>query len=181
MNMKPNLVAEELARFIGFIATIRLCAVYGGRSLYVPGIAEPDHFLATLLGAEAFAALVKEFRSITIAVPKVEEFERWSKVRQVSQFLSKGATPKEISRALTLTPRYVRMLRKDAEKIGLLPMVLTSGQGKQAAEQVAMFDAYPTDSQEVWPDQRQAQAEFLFGGAPEGHPPARVRRAAPSS
>lgn len=173
MNMKPNLLAEELARFIGFIATIRLCAVYGGRSLYVPSVAEPDHFLATLLGAEAFGALVKEFRSISFTVPQVEEFERWSKVRQVSQFLSRGATPSEISRALTLTPRYVRILRKDAEKIGLLPMVLTSGQAKQAAEQMAMFDACPVDD-EGGADQPKT------AGAPEKSPLARVRRAAPA-
>lgn len=145
MNPKPNLIAEDVALVIGFTSTLRLCGAYGGRTLYVPAEGSADHVLAALLGKDSLAKLCNAYGGTTLDVPQLEELDRWRQVRKVSELLSRGATTREISRILTMTSRYVLMLRRDAESIGLMPMVLTSGNKQAAAQQVAMFDACPAD------------------------------------
>ena len=125
MNQQPNGILEDVCAEIGFTATMMLCAIHGGKSLYVPAAVTSEHPLAKLLGKSAFKALTLGFGGETMAVPRGEEFERWRRVRQVSELLSKGFTTRDVARALMLTPHQVRNLKSDAEDLGLMPMVMT--------------------------------------------------------
>lgn len=124
MNQQPNGILEDVCAEIGFTATMMLCAIHGGGTLYVPSVVSAGHALGKLVGAAAFKALVRAFGGETMSIPRGEEFERWRRVRQVSELLSKGFTTRDVARALMLTPHQVRNLKGDAEELGLLPMVM---------------------------------------------------------
>lgn len=124
-----NGVLEDICAEIGFGATIRLAAVYGGRSLYVPKAFDVQHQLCVLLGESPYKALVREYGATSLNVPRIEEFDRWRRVREVSVMLAKGFTVSDIAGALCMTTRNVGELRRRCEEIGLVPMVNARGLG----------------------------------------------------
>lgn len=121
-----NGIMEDICREIGFEAAVRLAAVHGSRQLYVPGITTDDHPLCKLLGAKPFAAFVALYGGETISVPKIESFDRWRRVRAVSELLSRGLRRHDIAKALGMSERQVGNLQAMAEDIGLIPLILAT-------------------------------------------------------
>lgn len=60
----------DIERLLGPSATERLCGLYGGGRLYIPGRIGPDHALHTLLGPAMCAALARECAGLLVSVPR---------------------------------------------------------------------------------------------------------------
>jgi hypothetical protein len=60
---------DELAELIGRPGALALCALYGGRRLYIPATVDPAHPLVLLLGDLMAGRLAARFGRETIDVP----------------------------------------------------------------------------------------------------------------
>ncbi len=71
---RANGTLEDVAAEIGYTATSRLVAWFGGANLYVPATATEDHAVARLIGFPAFRRLVAEYGGTTLScgVDRVE-------------------------------------------------------------------------------------------------------------
>ncbi len=127
-----NGIMEDICREIGFEASVRLAAVHGGRTLYVPEKIVSGHHLRALLGEKPFAAFVGLYGGETLTVPKLESFERWKRVRGVSELLKRGMPRRDIAKILGLTERQIINLIAMAEEIGLLPLILSEKVSREA-------------------------------------------------
>lgn len=119
-----NGIMEDICREIGFEASVRLAAVHGGRTLYVPMQCAITHPLHALLGEKPYLAFVDLYGGETLTVPKLEAFDRWRRVRGVSDLLKRGIPRRDVAKILGLTERQIINLAAMAEEIGLLPLVL---------------------------------------------------------
>lgn len=72
LHLLPSTM-QMLAKSIGLPAVRVLVKTNGGLApLYVPIKVTPDHYLARLIGIEAFTKLVAEYGGDTIDIPKCE-------------------------------------------------------------------------------------------------------------
>lgn len=105
---------------MGFQATGRLLAVFGGSKLYVPAHMPPDHLIAKVVGEAAAARLVEAFEGETIDVPRNTEFDRLRRVAVVATLAKQGIDSRGIGERVGLTARHVRNLAGKAVALGLL-------------------------------------------------------------
>lgn len=120
---KPNGLAEDLGAVIGFSNTLLLCGTRGGKTLYVPEAATPEHWLARQIGAPAFKAMVEEWGGETITVPALADFGRYQRVRRCAELLCAGRNLHAIARVNGVTYNQAKNDRRRAELLGLLPLV----------------------------------------------------------
>ncbi|PAS92236.1 MAG: hypothetical protein CGU28_16890 [Candidatus Dactylopiibacterium carminicum] len=126
---KPNGLAEDLGAILGFEATSRLLAVYGGGTLYIPNEASEKHPIAAVIGLPAMRHLCEEFGGQILRVPEHDEFRRLRLVRSVARLLSLGLSYSAVADSLGVAPRQVQRYRQQAEEIGLLPYVMQGRAG----------------------------------------------------
>lgn len=119
-----NGLAEDLGAVIGFSNTLFLCAIRGGKTLYVPEAVSEDHWLAINIGASAFRAMVGEWGGETITVPALAEFTRYQRIRRTAELLSKGHGLHQIARLHSISYNQAKNDRRSAELLGLIRMVL---------------------------------------------------------
>lgn len=125
MQIKNGLI-EDLGSIMGAEATLRLIAIYGGGTLYVPMHVEAEaHPIARLVGAIAFRNLQREFGGETITLPVCEEFHRLGRVRQVARAFRLGLRTGEISALLGISQRQVANYRRQAEELALIQEVFS--------------------------------------------------------
>ena len=123
---------EDLGAILGTEAALRLCAIHGGGSLYVPDSPSKEHPLTRLLGEIPFRRLCQEFGSQIITPPELEAFQRLRRVRQVSAGLSRGLRVRELAVILALSERQIANYRSQAEDLGILPTIFCSKVGAAA-------------------------------------------------
>lgn len=121
---KPNGTLEDLGREIGYTATAALVAWFAGKSLYVPGAAEPEHPLAKIVGMPAFRRLVLIWPQETLAIPMGHASEVDRRMRQIAVLYAQGMGSASISTATGLSERRVQQLRVQLEADGLIPMIM---------------------------------------------------------
>lgn len=121
-----NGIMEDIAREIGFEASIRLIGLHGGRQLYIPKDATEDHPLAILLGWKPFCAFVQMYGGETMSVPKVEVLDRMRRVRRVACLLKQGYSRCKLAQQERLCEKQIENIQRQAEELKILPMVLNS-------------------------------------------------------
>jgi len=128
-----NSIMEDLGAIIGYHATNRLIAVFGGASLYIPAQIDASHPIARVTGAPAAARLVEAFGGETLAnLPDNEEFYRLRRIRQVAGLLRGGMSPREISTMVGVSTKQIGRYRTEAEEMALLPLVFDARAGESA-------------------------------------------------
>lgn len=130
--VRTNSTLDDVAAVIGFTATLRLVAWYGGvnSNLYVPETASADHQIARLIGAQALQRLVDEWGKKHLNMPTLNSYYEDCRTRVVKEGLERGQSTRSIAEATGLTERRVQQIRMALEVNGLLPMVL----GKKVPE-----------------------------------------------
>jgi hypothetical protein len=121
---RANGTLEDVAAEIGYTATSRLVAWFGGANLYVPATATEDHAVARLIGLPAFRRLVSEYGGTTLSVPggHLEEMDR--RDRLIAERLGCGTGPREIAAEFGITERRVQQLRTRIEQTGLILLLV---------------------------------------------------------
>lgn len=115
-----NGVMEDVGAVMGFQAASRLIAVFGGRSLYVPGVITSEHPIALVVGKTAAKRLAEAFGSETLDIPSHEEFFRLRRVSLVAELTRRGCSARLISERVGVSVRHVGNCRRKAEALGLL-------------------------------------------------------------
>ncbi|MQR02344.1 hypothetical protein [Glaciimonas soli] len=121
---RPNTNLDDIANVIGFSATLRITAWFGGSNLYIPGHAYEQHAVAKLIGLAAFKRLVEEWGNehLTIPINRADEVDRRN--RHISDLMVRGMGAKEIAFETGLHERRIQQLRRQLEESGLVPMVM---------------------------------------------------------
>lgn len=125
-----NTTLDDLAAIVGFTATARLAAWFGGRNLYVPEQAHPDSVLASLVGMSAAKRLSSEFGREHLAVPSLGIALRDSRYAKICDLMAKGTSLGEIALQMNMGLRRVQQLRVEFEALGLLKERAESPQKK---------------------------------------------------
>lgn len=131
MTDLKNSTLDDIASVVGFSATIRLAAHYGGRDLNVPKSVSELHPIAKLVGVSALARLCAEWPGERVAVPTLTFAEVEIRNAQILDKLKRGVGVNDISQTTGMTIRRIFQLRRVFENEGLLAMVF---QGKDEIE-----------------------------------------------
>jgi hypothetical protein len=123
MNIQ-NTTLDDVAAVIGFSATLRLAAWFGGRTqnLYVPQQAAEGQTLVILLGMANAMRLSAEWGGEHLAVPGIEDYEDFVRKRHVGRMFEKGFGTREIASQMRLSERRVQQICRELEVAGLIPV-----------------------------------------------------------
>lgn len=124
MDMK-NSTLDDIASVVGFTATVRLAAHYGGRDLNVPGEISDKHPIAKLIGISALARLHAEWAGERLAMPTLSVAEIELRNAKILQNLLSGISVQNTAEKNGVTVRRVQQLRRAFEADGILPLVLS--------------------------------------------------------
>ncbi|NMG46746.1 hypothetical protein GO613_01305 [Azoarcus communis] len=119
LGEKRNGLLEDLGAVMGTEATLRLIAVFGGASLYVPQRATNEHPISWVVGKAPFVRLVEAFGGDVLSLPDNSDYERLRRWRRVVRLLAKGATVADVATTFQVTERTVRNIRRQAELCGV--------------------------------------------------------------
>ena len=123
MNLQ-NTTLDDVSAVIGFSATLRLAAWYGGRTqnLYVPQEAVEGQVLVLLLGMDNAQRLSREWGGQMLAIPGIEAYEDMQRKRHVGRMFEKGFGTREIASQMRLSERRVQQICRELEVAGLIPV-----------------------------------------------------------
>jgi hypothetical protein len=116
---KGNGTLEDLGAVMGTEAALRLIAVFGGASLYVPTVVGSTHPILHVVGQRPFQRLVDAFGGETLCLPGGSEFFRLRRMRQVARLLADGTSVEDLARRFRYTPRTIRNIRHQIARMGL--------------------------------------------------------------
>jgi len=119
-----NTTHEDLAQIIGFTATVRLSAYFGGKNMTVPKNVSEKTVLAKLIGMSAARMLSAEYGGERFAVPTMHLAEVELRNARVLEQLREGVSTDKIAANAGLTQRRVQQLRLQFEAAELLPKIL---------------------------------------------------------
>ena len=111
---------DDLSSVIGFTATNVIAAWYGGRTLYVPAKAGPDHPMCRLIGESALRALVREFGAEILRIPGDHVALRMRRDRIACERFAEGWTPARVADELGIGLRRAQQLRVELDACGWL-------------------------------------------------------------
>lgn len=115
MSLRHELFAfGALADDIGAVPAMKLCAFYGGFTVYIPVKFSPDHFLCRLLGEEAFRLLIACHGGEVLNPPAAEmlPLRRAGMVYRLSRYQVPMGV---VAGALGLTRNRIHQLNKSIE------------------------------------------------------------------
>lgn len=124
MDVK-NTTLDDLAPIVGFTATIRLTAYYGGKNMTVPKHVSDKHVLAKLIGMSAAKKLSEEYAGCRFWVPTLHVAEIEMRNAKVLERLRCRVSTDKIAVETGLTVRRVQQLRAQFESAGFLPEILS--------------------------------------------------------
>jgi len=119
-----NTTLDDIAAVIGFTATIRLAAHYGGRDMNVPVAVSDKHMIAKLVGMSALQRLHAEWAGERVTMPTLGLVATDLRNARILRDLMAGVNLGVIAERESLTNRRVEQLRRAFEADGLLPMIL---------------------------------------------------------
>jgi len=110
----PRSILAVVAKAGGPEAARKLQEAAGGTEIYIPKRAAPDHWLVSLIGEAAFAAVLAELGHGDIGVP-TGRADAWRRRRQrIAELDAQGKSATEIARAVGCDERTVRRVRSEA-------------------------------------------------------------------
>jgi hypothetical protein len=135
---------DQIADIIGGTAMLKLAAVYGGKSIFLPASIAPAHPVAKLLGQEAAQALSVWLAGGVVKVPAAKEFEMLRTAQRVADMSERGFGARSIAQSLGIHPNSVSNMRALAQRSGMLEVAMAIDtelqRGAQAASlQVDLF------------------------------------------
>lgn len=113
-----NSILEDFGAVVGYTATRKVIAWFGGRHLYVPRQALASHALADLVGMPVLRAMVAEFGGERIFIPSSSEDDRYLRDREIAERVAAGESTPEIAAAMSLTERRVEQIRAELAERG---------------------------------------------------------------
>lgn len=119
-----NTTLDDIAAVIGFTATVRLAAHYGGRDMNVPVAVSDKHLIAKLVGMSALQRLHAEWAGERVTMPTLGLVATDLRNARILRDLMAGVNLGLIAEREGLTNRRVEQLRRAFEADGLLPMIL---------------------------------------------------------
>lgn len=125
---------QRICDAIGFEGTCELAGWMGGRTLYVPDVADQEHVIAKIIGYDASVQLVASFGGETITLPNGDAYFRARRNREVAGLLAEGYSERYVGNRFRITTAQVRNIRTKAERTGILPMILRRRGWPQLAE-----------------------------------------------
>lgn len=111
---------EPICTVIGYTATRKLAAWYGGQALHVPTVVRPDHPLVGLIGLRAVTSLVNAWPGERFRIPDAQDDDRYRRDRVIAEMLVAGASCAAIGQLMGITTRRVETLRVEMEQEGFL-------------------------------------------------------------
>ncbi|EFX61511.1 hypothetical protein DAPPUDRAFT_339194 [Daphnia pulex] len=111
---------EPVCSAIGYTATRKIAAWYGGQLLHVPQVVRTDHPLVALIGLRAVTALVNTWPGERFRIPDASDDDRYRRDRVIAEMLVAGATCAAIGQLMGITTRRVETLRAEMEQEGFL-------------------------------------------------------------
>lgn len=117
---KEECFIDDVCAEIGFTATIKLMRWHGGRNIYVPDKANPDHPLAQLIGMPALIALCENFGSCTMWIPTHLDEPRMETTKAIARHLAAGKSVEETAKLVCMTVRSIQRTRKSLINAGIL-------------------------------------------------------------
>lgn len=126
-----NSTLDDIAAVIGFSATVRIAAHYGGRDLNIPRHVSELHPIAKLIGVSALNRLHAEWQGERVTVPTLTFAEVEVRNARILSELQQGVSIEAIASVEGVTIRRVQQLRRGFEADGLLPLVF---RGKAESE-----------------------------------------------
>lgn len=118
--MPQATVLDDICTSVGYTATCVLSAWFGGRKLYVPGAARPDHPLVDLIGLPALRALVRDWSGQELKVPTHRTAARFERDRRACELFAEGWTAERVAIDLGIGVRRAEQLRRELEASGWL-------------------------------------------------------------
>lgn len=112
-HLPPSVV--ELIDVVGLAAALAIVEERGGIKLYVPVKADPDHWLAALIGITALEAMVAYYQGDEIEVPRCAEALRAARELQIATEAAAGDSNATLARRHGYTERGIRKLRRRVE------------------------------------------------------------------
>lgn len=127
MTPTKNTTLDDIAAVIGFSATIRLAAWFGGgnnNNTYVPAAVEEGDLLAKVIGLSAARRLAAEWPKTHLTIPTLAQYDRDVRNRLVATLLEVGMKEREIAKFTGLGERRVQQIARELEQAGLIEIVL---------------------------------------------------------
>lgn len=119
-----NTTHEDLAQIIGFTATVKLSAYFGGKNMTVPKNISEKTVLAKVIGIPAAKLLSFEYGGERFAVPTMHLAEVELRNARVLEQLRAGVSTDKIAANAGLGVRRIQQLRLQFEAAELLPKIL---------------------------------------------------------
>jgi hypothetical protein len=102
---------DDIAPVVGYRAARILAAWFAGRRLHVPTRPGDGHPLVSLIGASAFAALVREFSGERFSIPSNRDDDSYRRDRSIAERFAAGADTARVADETGLTVRRVEQIR----------------------------------------------------------------------
>lgn len=129
-----NTTLDDLAPIVGFTATIKLSAYYGGKNITVPKQVSEKHAIAKVIGLSAAKMLANEYPGCQLWVPTLHVAEIEMRNAKVLERLRSGVGTDKIAAETGLTVRRIQQLRAQYESAGFLPEILPGNSGENLPE-----------------------------------------------
>lgn len=129
-----NSTHDDLAGVIGFTATMRLVAWFGGNNMFVPRTFEVDTILVKLIGESAAQRMVQEWAGQFIAVPAMSAYDDDVRKRRIGLLLEKGFSVRSVSLLEKVSERRVQQIARELEQAGLIEII---GPAKKADQKLS--------------------------------------------
>lgn len=102
---------DAIVAAIGPETALRLAALYGGRTVYIPCHPTPDHWMVTAIGMEAASALCKLFQTgksgARVLVPMGFAMRRADVAEEITRLSDEGMSAPQIATKLGIHERSV--------------------------------------------------------------------------
>ena len=131
--MQQATLLDDISATVGFTATCVLSAWFGGRKLYVPATAAPDHPLVSLIGSSALRALVRDFGPGDLKIPSHRTAVRFHRDRRACELFAEGWTAARVATELDIGVRRAEQLRRELTENGWLAFA-TGQRQRQASD-----------------------------------------------
>lgn len=129
---------DDIAAVVGFAATVRLCAWFGGASyLYVPLKVDDEHHLVRLIGRSAADRLSKEWGGEHLAIPNSTGYEQDSRYKTIGVLIQRGFSTREVAQLVHVSPRRVQQVCRELEAAGLIPVIARKTARENYPEKIA--------------------------------------------
>ena len=100
---------EEIANLVGRQKALMIAGRYGGKSLGIPIDPKPNHKLTEVVGLEDAIKISKEFRGITLCIPRCEHILRAYRNRMIIRRYKAGESIEALALDFEVSTRLIQL------------------------------------------------------------------------